>query len=153
MKERPDDFSIYYSWREGSLPPPYHYEYSVYLGPQTEGKIVFYPDYPMDKPSAWQESFSIDDKALGELYTLIKEKQLFTRHWNEIEDPPVGGSLEWMEIIAEENHIIIPSAIKESDILDDIYITIRSLVPKEIWAKLMRQYDKYQRKYLENQDN
>lgn len=135
------------------MPPPFHYEYSVYLGPQAEGKIVFYPDYPMDKPPVWQEAFSIDDKTLDELYSLIKEKQLFTRRWHEIEDPPVGSSLEWMEVIAEETHINIPSAIKESNIIDDIYVTIKSLVPKKIWSKLMHQYNKYQSDYLENIDH
>jgi hypothetical protein len=153
MKGRPDDFSIHHSWREGSLPPPYHYEYSIYLGPKAEGKIVFYPNYPTDDPPAWQERFNVDNKAFDELYTLMKEKQLFTRSWNEIEDPPVGSSLEWMEVTAGGTRIIVPSAIKESNIIDGIYVTIRSLVPRKIWAKLMRQYDKYQRKYLKNQDN
>ena len=153
MKERPESFYIRYSWREGSLPPPYHYEYSICLGPRSEGKIVFYPDYPMDKPPVWQESFSIDDKALDELYSLIKGRELFTKRWTEIDDPPVGSSLEWMEVIAEESHIIVPSAINESQVVNDVYSMVKSIVPEQIWSRLMHQYDKYQRDYLENAGN
>ena len=135
------------------MPPPYHYEYSIYLGSQSEGRILFYPDYPMDSPPIWQEIFSIDDRALDELYSLIAEKRLFTRKWTEIEDPPIGSSLEWMEVIARESHVIVPSAIKESHIVDDIYTMIRSLVPTQTWSKLMHQYEKYQRDYLDNTVN
>ena len=76
------------------------------------------------------------------LYGLIKEKGLFTQRWTEIEDPPVGSSLEWMEVIAKQIDIIVPGAIKESHTVNDIYVTIRSLVPTQIWSKLMHQYDK-----------
>ena len=31
MTTRPADFSALYHWSEGSLPPPYHYEYSIYV--------------------------------------------------------------------------------------------------------------------------
>ena len=150
MKVRPEDFSIQYWWREGSVPPPYHYEYSIYLGPGSMGKVIFYPDYPMDKPPVWTETFSIDDKALNELYDLIIEKGLFDKRWSEIEDPPVGGSLEWLEVVAHECHIVVPSAINEYQVVNDVYSMIRSLVPKRLWSKLMRQRDQYQRKYLEN---
>jgi len=150
MKVRPEYFSIQYWWREGSVPPPYHYEFSIYLGPGSKGKIVFYPDYPMDNPPVWTETFSVDDKALNELYTLTIEKGLFNKRWTEIEDPPVGGSLEWLEVVAHEDHIIVPSAINESQVVNDVYTVIRSLVPKRIWSKLMRQYNEYQREYLKN---
>ena len=150
MKVRPEDFRIQYWWREGSVPPPYHYEYSVYLGPGSKGKIDFYPDYPIDKPPIWTETFSVADKALDKLYNLIIKKELFNKRWTEIEDPPVGGSLEWLKVVAHEYHIMVPSAINESQVVNDIYSMIRSLVPRWIWSKLIRQRDQYQREYLKN---
>jgi len=104
----------------------------------------------MDNPPVWTETFSVDDKALNELYTLTIEKGLFSKRWTEIEDSPVGGSLEWLEVVAHEGHIMVPSAINESQVVNDVYSMIRSLVPKRIWSKLMRQRGQYQRKYLEN---
>ena len=147
---RPKDFSIQYWWMEGSVPPPYHYEYSIYLGPGSKGKIVFYPDYPMEKPPVWTETFSVDDRTLDELYALIVEKQLFTIKWTEIEDPAVGGSLEWLEVVAHEDQIMVPSAINESQVVNDVYSMIKSLVPRRIWSKLMHQRDQYQWEYLKN---
>ena len=78
------------------------------------------------------------------------EKGLFNRRWNEIEDPPAGGSLEWLEVVAHEDHIMVPSAINESQIVNNVYTVIRSLVPKRIWSRLMCQYNEYQREYLKN---
>ena len=153
MEERPEGFYISYSWREGSLPPPYHYEYSIYLGPRSEGEIAFYPDYPNEEPPVWREYFSIDDKALDELYGLIKGRELFTKQWTEIDDPLVGSSLEWMEVIAGEKHLMVPSAINESQVVNDIYNIIKSVVPIQVWSKLMDQYEQYQRNYLENGGN
>ena len=150
MIARPKDFSIQYWWREGSLPPPNHYEYSIHLGPGFKGKIIFYPDYLMDKPPVWTETFNVDDKALDKLYELIVEKELFNKRWTEIEDPPVGGSLEWLEVVAHENHTIVPSAINESPVVNDVYSMISSLVPRQIWTKLTHQHDQYQREYLKN---
>ena len=150
MKLKPNNFHVKYSWREGSIPPPYHYEYLIHLGPKSEGTITFYPDYPMDNPPVWTETFSVNDKTLNELYSLILEKGIFQRSWTEIEDPPVGSSLEWLEVIAHRYHITVPSTIKESQIVDDLYSTIRSIVPAQIWAKLMHQFSQYQSEYLSN---
>ncbi len=132
------------------MPPPYHYQYSIHLGPGSEGKIIFYPDYPMDNPPVWTETFIVGNKALDGLYTLIMEKGLFNTRWTEIEDPPVGGSLEWLEVVADEDHIMVPSAINESVTVNNLYSSIRSLVPTWIWSKLMHQRDQYQSEYLKN---
>jgi hypothetical protein len=150
MKVRPEDFCIQYWWREGSMPPPYHYEYSICLGPGSAGKIVFYPDYPMEEPPVWTETFSIDDKVFNELYSSVVEKGLFKKRWTDIEDPPVGGSLEWMEVVAERNRVMVPGAIKEAQTVADIYVMVRDLVPAQIWSELMRKRDEYEREYLEN---
>ncbi|HUT36408.1 MAG TPA: hypothetical protein VNE39_23175 [Planctomycetota bacterium] len=52
---RPADFGFRYDWREGSLPPPYHYEYTISVSPEGEGTIVFRPDYPEHDVPAWEE--------------------------------------------------------------------------------------------------
>jgi len=148
---RPHDFSVRYKWIEGSLPPPYHYEYEICIGPGVSGEIVFYPDYPIENPPVWTETFSVDDRALDELYALIMERELFTKKWTEIEDPPVGSHLEWLEVVAYRDHILVPSVIEESEIVNDAYSMIRSLVPAWIWSKLMRQRDQYKVEYLRNQ--
>jgi len=153
MRATPEDFSVQYWWREGSLPPPDHYEYSICLSSGQEGSIIFYPDYPMENPPVWTEYFSVDAESLQQLYALIIENELFGKTWTEIEDPPLGGSLEWLEVIAGGDRIIVPSAINESQVVEDIYSQIRALVPAWIWNKLMNQYKGYQREYLKNTGN
>lgn len=153
MKIIPGDFNVRYWWREGSVPPPYHYEYSINLSSRLEGSIIFYPDYPMEKPPVWTETFSVDMESLRKLYDLIVENELFGKTWTEIEDPPVGGSLEWLEVITGGNRIVVPGAINESQVVADIYGLIRDLVPLQIWDKLMNKYEAYQRDYLKNAGN
>src|SRR5687768_17207155 len=46
MAAYPADLRVEYDWRAGTMPPPHHYEYTVSIGPGTQGKVVFWPDYP-----------------------------------------------------------------------------------------------------------
>ena len=71
----------------------------------------------------------------------------------EIADPPVGSSLEWMEVIAGEKHLMVPGAINESPVVNDVYNMIKALVPAQVWSKLMHQYEQYQQDYLAKEGN
>ena len=145
MKAIPEDFRIHYKWREGSVPPPHHYEYSISVGPGGAGRIVFLPDYPSENPPAWTETFNIDEERLNALYVLMADKDVFRKHWTEIEDPPVGSALEWLEITAEGENFLVPSAIEETDVVGEVYPFIKALVPRKIWDKLLSQREQYRR--------
>jgi len=55
----PADFALVYSWREGSLPPPYHYSYTISLQPDGAGELVFVPGYSGGETPIWTETFSV----------------------------------------------------------------------------------------------
>ncbi|HMP41352.1 MAG TPA: hypothetical protein PKA05_13295, partial [Roseiflexaceae bacterium] len=71
LAQRPADFALVYQWREGSLPPPYHYEYDIELQPSGLGEIRMRPDYPADGVPLWIESFSLSDSQLDSLYQVF----------------------------------------------------------------------------------
>ncbi len=147
VQHRPDDFRIVYHWREGSLPPPDHYEYTVSLGPGTQGEIVFLPDYPMYHPPTWKEKFDIDSPALDRLYQLMVDKGLFCKNRPETQNDAVGGSLEWMEIHAGGKQLTVPAWAQDTEGLDETYRYIRSRVPKKVWDALMLRRDEFIKDY------
>ena len=149
---RPEDFAVRYNWAEGSLPPPYHYEYEIHVGPGENGRIIFCPDYTTEDPPIWIEEFQLDEATLTRLYQLIVENGVQMRDWTVMEDAPVGGELEWMEGTANKVHFKVPSAIEESEIVEGIYEFLRSLVPERIWTKLMSQQQRYESDYLESRE-
>lgn len=149
---RPEDFTVRYEWMEGSVPPPHHYEYEIQLGPGQNGRIVFYPDYPEEGSPVWTEEFPLDNIALDRLYDLLVEKGVLWREWKEREDAEVGGELEWMEGVAGKINFGVPSLIEESAVVETIYEHIRSLVPEQIWIKLMSQRQQYEDDYSKDRD-
>ena len=151
MNSRPSDFSFRYKWREGTVPPPYHYEYTISAGPTSAGRIDFLPDYPEYNPPTWTETFDLDNDALDNLYALMLNKNMFEKNWTVIEDGRVGGPLEWMEVTAAGKKFLVPSVIEEAAILSQVYDAVKALVPEGIWAALMAKREQFQRSYLEDQ--
>ena len=145
-KKIPDDFSIQYRWREGSVPPPDHYEYTIHLGPGGEGELVFYPDYPMYNPPNWSEQFQIDKATLERLYRLMEERGIFSRSWTE-SDEATGGALESVRIRADGMEFTVPGGIEEAEDVKEVYRFIRSTVPEKIWDTIMSRREKFVREY------
>jgi hypothetical protein len=146
MDTRPADFSFEYNWSEGSLPPPYHYEYLIRLQPVGQGQVVFWPDYPgFAGVPEWVESFSPDSDQLDQLYQIMVDQGLFTEAWKAQDDPPVGGSSEWMAVTAHGQNIEIPAFVlpEQAAAVSEIYTALRSLVPQAIWDKLEKQRQEY----------
>jgi hypothetical protein len=148
-KTRPGDLSIQYDWCEGSVPPPYHYEYSVRIGPGAEGKVIFCPDYPGADVPVWREAFEVAPHVLDTLYALMVEVEVFQKHWTRIEDAAVGGSLEWLTGTAHGAQFRIPSRIQEAEAVQGIYRAIKAAVPETVWARLMSRQEQYEQDYLD----
>lgn len=143
MQPMPSDFSLRYEWREGSLPPPHHYEYEIHVSRGGEGRIVFRPDYPMHDPPVWTETFEVEAEALRGLHAMIVEKGLLRQTWAEVDDDPVGSSLESVQIVADGQRFVVPYLIKEPETVRGVYEAVKSLVPAAIWTKLMSRREQY----------
>src|SRR4051812_12998157 len=133
--QRPVDFTVNYKWRAGSMPPPFHYEYSVVIGPGTEGKVVYTPNYPSDGVPTWTETFSVTSEQLDQLYNLVLAKKVFATNWQRMQDFPVGGSQEWADVTANGREISIPEFVQSPDDVaaGAIYSTVKEFVPQAIW--------------------
>ena len=110
---------------------------------------MFYPDYPGSDAVVWTETFIASEAALDEFHAAVIRKGLIGKKWTEIPDPPVGGSLEWMEITSGQDDLVIPSIIKESSLVADLYEKIRGTVPETVWKDLFSRLKQRQQEYLD----
>lgn len=149
LDTRPADFNVIYEWQEGSLPPPYHYEYSITIKPDGQGEIVMLPDYDSDTTPYWIEPFTVTSSALDQFYRLLIDKGLFTQRWQAQSDPPVGGSYDSWQVTAHGQQITIPSFViqTQAKAAEDIATAVRALVPQQLWDKLNAQREQYVRDY------
>lgn len=145
----PSDFSVSYEWRAGSMPPPYHYEYTVRIGPGAMGEIVYLPDYGSSKPPVWTEAITVTNKQLDDLYKLVVDHKLLQEKWGNVEDAPVGGSVQWAEITSGGKTYKIPTELKgfQRSGADKLYEAVKALVPQETWNKMEALREQYQQEY------
>jgi hypothetical protein len=152
VSAHPADFALEYHWQEGSVPPPHHYEYFIRLGPGPRGEIVFVPDYDFRNPPAWTEPLAVTEADLTDLYRLLVEQGVFTRQWQALDPPPVGGSFDSLEVTAEGRQVSIPGLLIEDEeaSIAKVYEAIRALVPQATWDKLYALQAEYQQAYPED---
>jgi hypothetical protein len=145
LDTRPADFNVAYDWREGSLPPPYHYEYTIMIKPDGQGQIVMIPDYPSSTTPTWTETFTVTPTALDRFYRLLVDNGLFAQGWQAEQNPPVGGSYDSLDVTAHGRQVSIPSFVipAQRAAADDISKAIRALVPQDAWDKLDTQRKQY----------
>jgi hypothetical protein len=145
VDERPADFSLVYEWREGSLPPPYHYETTISVAPDGAGTITLVPDYPGPDVPVWTEAFSLDTAALDSLYVRLAAEGAFSTRWRAQDDPPVGGSYHWLTLTTGGQQIEIPPfpIDSQADAADRIEAAVTSLVPADVWDSLHARREQY----------
>lgn len=148
--DKPTNFRIHYEWQEGSIPPPYHYEYTIQIGPGPEGEITLSPDYGFNHPSTWTEKWEISSQQFTELYTLLRHLDIGKRQWQARTGVSAGGSVEWLEGNIDGQNFSVPAQLDGADrqAIAEVYRTVRSFVPEPIWNKLMKQREQYVQTYL-----
>ena len=146
---KPDDFRVEYNWREGSLPPPYHYEYTVILKSSGQSEIVLIPDYPAADVPKWVENFNVTEQDLNALSRVMVENGLFTRKWQQLDAAPVGGSNQTLVVTAQGKRIKVEDyLISEQQVSAKVmYAAVHALVPKEIWERLQARRSKYMQEH------
>jgi len=105
----PTDFSLRYAWREGSLPPPYHYEYNITLAADGSGAMQLVPDYPGPGVPVWEAPFTLSAAEVEQLHARLIAQDLVREGWQALDTPPVGGSSATLEVRHDGRTITIPA--------------------------------------------
>ncbi len=143
----PDDLLISYTWREGSLPPPYHYEYTLRLQADGQGEMAMTPDYPGTDVPTWREPFSLSQPELGQLYATLLKAGLFSTPWAEQGEPPIGGSTQTLEVQAGGRRITLPTfpVAEQRAQVELMVAAVQAVVPPELSSDLQARREAYLR--------
>lgn len=150
--ERPADFQAQYHWSTGSLPPPYNYNYTITIGPEASGTIVFKADYRDGNPINRTETFPLGESDLDGLYARLYQIGAFSKTWQQVKDIPDGGSVSELTMTAYGGVYSIPAYIDGDDQASDmhsVYGKIEALVPQEVWDEWYVRHEQY---IAENKD-
>jgi hypothetical protein len=140
----PADFAVRYEWGNGALPPPYHYDYTVHLGPGAGvGRVEFRPGH--DSVPVWTESFPVTEAQLRSMYAVFMARGVFDRAWSEGQ-PMAGGETEWLEATADGRSVTLPSQPRDEDrpALREVYAAVRAVVPDGVVAGLVARQERFQ---------
>ena len=150
--QRPDDFSLSFSWNTGSLPPQYHYTYTITIDSGGKGEFTYQPGYEQDEVDLWQITFTLTAQEMDNLYQYIAENELMRSSWKEGKKL-LGGSGTSMRITADGKEYHVPSI---SEVTDDDRTTINAamdyinnLVPKNIWDEMNARQQEYSESFDE----
>jgi len=143
--QRPADFTVHYYWSEGSLPPPYHYEYTINVATNGTVTLTYFPDYPNDDVPVWTETVSLDAAQLDALYAELNQGGLFTTDWPAEGDPPVGGSSDTLTATANGVTVTVPAYVIADLAVDAdaLAATLNALIPQATWDDLNAQREQY----------
>ena len=148
---RPEDFSLTLEWDTGALPPPYHYSYTITIGPDLTGHFSFQPGYaPENSDELWETEFDIKDDELDALYQMLAEKGVLRSKWS-TDQPLMGGKSTSLVITASDEEFIIPSvsilARPEREKVEEVIDIIRAYVPKFIWDEMSARQAKFEARF------
>jgi hypothetical protein len=154
MKQVPTDYAIRYQYCSEPTPPPDHYQYTIRIAQNSEGSVVFRPDY--HEEHNWLEAFSVDPGAVELLYSLMLKNDVFTKNWSELkgEDSASlgvsGADTEFFQVTAHGDDIEVSChrTQTEYESISQVYTAIRALVPEAVWGQLMSQHDEYKQDYF-----
>lgn len=148
VMERPEDFTVTLEQRTGSIPPEYYYESKAIFAADS-CSIEFYPGYTDD--ILFRKTFSVSQDRLDTLFLLMEKKKIFSTHFEEVENPPIGGGTSTLKIISNGETYLVPAFPKESDLVKPVYGYLANSVPAEIWAEWENVHQKYIEDYQKKQ--
>lgn len=145
MKPCPPDFSIFYHWQEGSLPPPDHFAYTIQAGPDESVYLTYTPDYSGGGTPIWETTLPLPSGALEALFKAAEGCRAFRNSWRQRNPSWVGGELYGFTLTLNGKKIEIPSNLeeKESGQIQPLIKAVRALIPPSTWQDMEARREAY----------
>lgn len=129
--------SFTYEWHEGSLPPPFHYEWALSVH-GLHGSLTFIPDYSGTDVPRWQRAVEITAHQQAHLIDLFRSRRVFRSKWSKPRRQRIGGETQYLTVQIGVETGSIPASRTDTDsrALQPLFEYIRSLVPQATWDEL-----------------
>lgn len=137
----PADFAGVIDYANGTVAPPYHYEWSVEFDAST-AVVEWRPGYD-EKTEPWRETVEITTEQRQQLYGRLHELGVFDMP-QATDDGMVGGPAGGVQLTAD-GRVYDPGTLGLSEdgvrVLEDVADAAQELVPADVWAALQDKQD------------
>jgi hypothetical protein len=137
----PDDFAGTVAYENGSVPPPYHYRWTVTFD-DSSATIEWRPGYD-DDGEAWRETADITGDQRTRLYERLADLGVFDMP-DATDDGMVGGPGGHLELTAR-GRTYDPGSLGGSEdsaqLLRSVADAVRELVPDDVWDGMKAKQD------------
>ncbi len=148
---RPADFALRYSWREGTVPPRYHYSYTITVSPAGEGLMELVPGYDATTVPTYRETFVLSAVQLDALHDKLRASGVFTTPWRQLSgmQAPIGGSSQAVTVTAAGTETSVADYLPpdQASAGDELFAAINALVPADARARLLAQHEAFMAAY------
>ncbi len=140
---RPDDFAFTFVHADGSVPPPFHAEWTVEVGADGRGRATFTPDYAGDGVPTYKASFDVSDEDMDAIHADMRDAGLL-EEIAATDDAPIGGPVESARIYADGETFDVPPFDEDGGApLAEVSDAVRGLVPESDWRSFESRRDAY----------
>lgn len=137
----PADFAGTVNYANGTVAPPYHYEWSVRFD-ESSAVVEWRPGYSSDV-EPWRETVDITEDQRATLYGRLRELGVFDMGQAK-DDGLVGGPGGSIEVTAG-GRAYDPGSLGSSEdsvrVLKDVADAVAKLVPADVWSALRAKQD------------
>jgi hypothetical protein len=120
---------LIYTYRNGTVAPPHHYEITIRLEPGKPAVYEFRPGYTgATGIPTWKESFPCIDGQRAALQKKLIALGL-TRRWREIRPQPDGGGYSTLKVTFDGRTFEVPSFATDATAAQKIFQAVEEIVP------------------------
>jgi len=138
---------LVYYYNAGSLPPPYHYHYTISISKDGQGELLHTTGYTDKEKNTSKHNFNLSDKELKVLIKAVKESEVLKSDIKQRpgEEIPDGGHSDELTFYSQTGETktgniikLVPSYpdLKYEETLNKLYSVIIKCVPDDIWNKV-----------------
>ena len=139
----PKNFAIEYTFSNGSMPPPHHYETAVRLTPAREATYEFRPGYPGLEAGAqlWKAAFPVSTSQRVELYQKLLRLGI-EKPWTNKPSQKVGGPSRVLTVVTAKGKVVLrePDSGTERERFLKMIEAVAALVPAKYSLKFEMQF-------------
>lgn len=139
----PKNFSVVYTFSNGSLPPPHHYETAIRIEPGKPAVYEFRPGYVGLESGAqlWKAPIPWSESKRAALYAALIELGI-ERDWKADPRPPVGGSYRSLTVVTAKGKFVVPAFPVAADRAraEKLFSLVTALVPSRAEREFQRRF-------------
>jgi hypothetical protein len=132
----PADFVATIVYRNGSVPPPHHYEWRLRVD-ESEAELSWRPGYD-EAEAPWVETVPVTGEQRAEFYGQLRDAGVFEPVSSEGEGMD-GGPTGSVELTADGSTYRLDGLGENEDsqdVLEEVRAAAEDLVPAEVWTRM-----------------